>query len=920
VLTNNVTNQLDLIYFVCGLAFFLIGGLSLILRRRSKGMMPWGWLGLFAFCQAIYAWLYLPILSQEMLGSFSILRLTFLFFSFIFLIEFGRAGTETIRGTSPGRWIYFPLAGLALSGQLGGLAGLYSTIPFVLGLAGSIWGAWTLFQAVPKFPQGRNSLTTAGAILVSLALTFCILEKPGSFFPANLINSDSFAAIFGFPVQLVQVLLAVCLAADLWNLCQISMAEVTDARIRKIYYFLTTGTAIGLIFLIALGSLGINYLGLKTGRGVSAEHERVIQRLKEITNNEIEKTDRLVQLLAGSNKVYLGLILPSDISQIERTNEELDRYSQAEAGYNICYLLDMNGNTIASSNRNQPDSFVGKNFGFRPYFKQALFGMQGRYFAMGATSMDLGYYSSCPIRNNFGGIVGVVVIKKSIRTIDDLKKTYASDSLSFLVDPQGIVVLSNQTGKLLSSLWPLEESARQQIIDSKQFGKGPFPVILDQVPAAGKEYQIAGLRLLTFSEPISMEGWTWFHFGSTRAIALARLIGIGILLALGICLISFYVFWDLVAFDTAALASPGLSRNDLLQVEEAGIQKASKELTDLTMVLEQHQVEAGLLSEMLDLLQGCRSFPETAQVITQYMSRLFSDFSGAIYLTSGPENNFEIACAWGESPPEEQLLSSRDCWALRRGSHYLVEDTANGLICQHLPTSLPASYQCIPLVMQSETLGLLHIRQGKKTAVIPDTLTEQQKKFSQRLLLITAEYIIQSLEKLKLQETKRLQDTLDPITGLFNRRYMEEVLEREITWAIHGNTQGGIIIFSLENFKEFSDSYGKSAGQTVLHAVGDFLKDEIHKGCIPCRYGSSEFILILPDSSFDTLHRRAEEIYSGLKRLGIKQYGQLQELLAISLDVASFPEQGATTEALLKIADTSLNNTRQMQGQGGEGI
>ena len=219
--------------------------------------------------------------------------------------------------------------------------------------------------------------------------------------------------------------------------------------------------------------------------------------------------------------------------------------------------------------------------------------------------------------------------------------------------------------------------------------------------------------------------------------------------------------------------------------------------------------------------------------------------------------------------------------------------------------------------MQSETLGLLHIRQGKNIAVI----SEQQRDFSQRLLLTAVEYITQSLNKLKPQESKRLQDNLDPVTGLFNRHYMENVLEREIAWAIQGNTQGGIIIFSLENFKEFSDSYGKSAGQAVLSEVGDFLIDEIHKGCIPCRYGSSEFILILPESSFDNLHRRAEEIYSGLKKLKIKQYGKLQEMLSIYLDVASFPEQGSTTEALLKMAYANLNKTKVMQGSpGGEGI
>jgi diguanylate cyclase (GGDEF)-like protein/PAS domain S-box-containing protein len=1026
VLSQNITNQLDIIYFACGLAFFLTGGLAPILNRRTKRVLPWTWLGLFAFCQALYAWSYLLILPQEMLQFFSVIRLTFLFFSFIFLLEFGRASTEIVRGSGPGRWIYFPLAGLALLGQVGGLAGLSFSTPFILGLSGGIWGAWILFQAVAIFPPGKNSFTTVGAILVFFALTSCIVENPASFFPVNIINSESFAAILGIPLQLIQGLLAICLAAALWNLCQISMAEVMDRRTRKIYYYLTTGTAIGLIIIVMLGSLGINYLGIKAGRAVSAEHDRSVQRLRDITNNEMEKTDHLVQLLAGSTRVFNALT-DADNTPIDRTNEVLDRYSQTEAGYSICYILDVKGNTIASSNRNQPDSFVGKNFDFRPYFQQALFGMQGRYFAMGATSMDLGYYSSCPIRNTLGATVGVAVIKRSIRTIDDIKKTYTSDSLSFLVDPQGIVVLSNQPGKLLSSLWPLEESTRRQLVDSKQFGPGPFPTILGQVPVEGKEYQMAGQRLMAYSQPISMDGWTWFHFGSTRGIAFSRLIGISILLAVCVCLVGFYIFWDLISFNVAAMVASGTSLESLTSGEteqcfrllfnsspfgvmlfdkngiitdcnpkfeeisrvghqrivgfnllqdvhdealrtailqalagnkgfyegnydlitgdqvpslqavfngivsdtgkflkglgifediqarlqaEGGVQKVSEELAYLAKELEQRHLEAGLLNEMLDLLQGCKNFPDAAQVIIQYMQRLFPNLSGAIYLTLNPDHNFEVACVWGDSPPEEQLLAAGDCWALRRGRHYLVEDTATGLLCQHLPPSLPSSYQCFPLLVQGETLGLLHIRQARHTGAI----SEKPQDLSPRLLLIAVEYIAQYLKKLKLQETIRLQDTLDPVTGLFNRSYMEEILEREIGWATRRNTQGGIIIFSLDNFKDFHDSYGDSAVQALLCEVGEFLKDEIHKGCIPCRYGSGEFILIIPDASLDIVHKKAEELYSGLKQLWIKQFGQLQELTSISLDVASFPEQGSTSEALLKMASTTLGKGKMIPG------
>jgi hypothetical protein len=732
--------QLDLFYLICGLAFILVGGLTPILNRRTHRLLPWTWFGMFAFCRGIYELMSLPMFHQLIPGAFQVSSIL-LFLSLIFLIEFDRASSVTL--DLPIQWwlIYPLLAVLLMAGKLSGMG--VEDVSFSLGLVGGLWAAWTFFKTTPTIPKAKEALTAAGVIMALFALASCFLD-----------NSGSFLVAAGVPIQLIRSLLGIGLAASLWRLSQIALVQMTDSRSQKISQLLNWGVNIGLICIAIVGivgSYGINYFGSKASRDVLEKNQRTVQRLKEIIDNEMEKADHLVQLMAGSTRVYNALVNTNDLANIGQANEILDRYSQTEDGYGVCYLMDPKGITIASSNRRQPDSFVGKNYGFRPYFKQAFLGLQGRYFALGVTSNALGYYTSCPVRNDRGAIIGVAVIKRVIRTSGELKTAFDSEALSLLVDPHGIVVLSNQVTNVLRSLWPLEESTLKEVKASKQFGDGDFPPLLDQKPVDGKGYQLAGQTMVARTQPVSMEGWTLFHFGSVQAIRFYRLMGVGVMLVFLLALVGFYVSWDVTLNKVAHIAASDPSNGG----EFISHRLVKEELRRGELKYQMLANDIGLLSEMGDLLQGCKNFQDSGPVIGKYMERLFPDFSGGIYLSSGSGDKFNVAGVWGESPPQEQVFDRDACWALRRGRPYLVENAGASLMCQHLPQDLPTGYQCWPILAQGETLGLFHLRKTQPNGTSPGANAERPKEITLQLLTTVVDQIAMILINLKLREASQ---------------------------------------------------------------------------------------------------------------------------------------------------------------------
>jgi len=156
-----------------------------------------------------------------------------------------------------------------------------------------------------------------------------------------------------------------------------------------------------------------------------------------------------------------------------------------------------------------------------------------------------------------------------------------------------------------------------------------------------------------------------------------------------------------------------------------------------------------------------------------------------------------------------------------------------------------------------------------------------------------------------------VQSIRDPLTGLFNRRYLEESLEREVHRAERNGYPVGMIMLDIDYFERFNKMCGHEAGDMLLRELGGFLKEQTRRSDIACRYGSEEFILILPEASLENTCRKAERLRESVKSLCVEHGHQDMEPVTLSLGVAAFPEHGTTGEAVMRLADAALYRAKE---------
>jgi diguanylate cyclase (GGDEF)-like protein/PAS domain S-box-containing protein len=343
--------------------------------------------------------------------------------------------------------------------------------------------------------------------------------------------------------------------------------------------------------------------------------------------------------------------------------------------------------------------------------------------------------------------------------------------------------------------------------------------------------------------------------------------------------------------------------DSLLMPDAAGHPQVRASLIDVTprwlahQDLAQRNREIGLLQALGDLLQGCHTLAEAYLVIGQSLGRLFAGDSGALFIFSASRNLVEAMAIWGEVPPPEQVFAPDDCWALRRGQPQVGGEGAGAPACAHGPGQTGA-YLCVPLMSHGEAIGLLH--------VLPAAADEGLLEEKMRLALTVAGQLGLALANLKLQENLRDMAVRDPLTGLFNRRYLEETLEREFLRAARQGAPIALIMLDIDHFKRCNDTYGHDAGDVLLRTLGVFLQRYSRGSDVACRYGGEEFVLILPPCSLKNAFQRAEEMQQALKTLQVNYGYRNLEAITLSFGVAAFPEYGDNPDAVLNAADTAM--------------
>ncbi|MGH7319801.1 MAG: diguanylate cyclase [Candidatus Rokuibacteriota bacterium] len=366
-----------------------------------------------------------------------------------------------------------------------------------------------------------------------------------------------------------------------------------------------------------------------------------------------------------------------------------------------------------------------------------------------------------------------------------------------------------------------------------------------------------------------------------------------------------------VAFLVITLAYARV-RRDLFRrrrAEEA-LQRTSTKLTGWVGTLDERGREISLLGEMGDLLQSCRAPEEMYGVIAQFAPQLFPGAPGMLGVLTASKNLVEVVATWGDGFIGDRIFPPKTCWALRRGRLHAVEDPDAGPLCGHLGTPVLTGYLCVAMTAQGEPFGVLHLRDAPLEPGAAD-VPKHVKESKRQLALGVAQHIALALANLGLRETLRRQAIRDPLTDLFNRRYMEESLDREIRRAARNKTPLGIIMLDIDHFKRFNDSYGHEAGDVLLRTVAGFLKTHVRGEDIACRYGGEEFTLILPGAPREVSTQRAEFLREGVKELLVTHDGQTLGPVTVSLGVAIFPDHAATGDGVLRAADAALYRAKQ---------
>jgi diguanylate cyclase (GGDEF)-like protein len=345
------------------------------------------------------------------------------------------------------------------------------------------------------------------------------------------------------------------------------------------------------------------------------------------------------------------------------------------------------------------------------------------------------------------------------------------------------------------------------------------------------------------------------------------------------------------------------------QVEER-LHQSNEQLLLRLNELEQRDRDHLTLGKLSNYLKSCVSSDEACTVITAFGPQIIPSEAGTLYRLNTPGGYLERVAGWGEFSTEERLFTVQDCWALRRGQLHWTNGVGTGLLCQHATGAADSiiPYMCIPLVAHGETVGLLflqRLRAAGSTAAIAAPESKLQ------LASALGEEISLALANLKLRDTLRQQSLRDPLTGLYNRRFLEEYLVHERVRATRKNRPLSVIMLDIDHFKRVNDTFGHDAGDAVLRRMGLVLQGHVRGSDIACRIGGEEFALLLPEASLMIAYQRAERILDTVRHMQIKHRGQTLGAITVSLGVAAFPKHGDTPEALIRAADQALYQAKQ---------
>ena len=337
---------------------------------------------------------------------------------------------------------------------------------------------------------------------------------------------------------------------------------------------------------------------------------------------------------------------------------------------------------------------------------------------------------------------------------------------------------------------------------------------------------------------------------------------------------------------------------ELLNHKNSLLEQEIQHLQESVNMLEQRHQQMVTMYQMIEFLQVCEKIEDISKLLAEFLQKLFPGFSGSIFLKDECDRKFKKVTSFGKKGDNKTSLEFSDCWALLRGETHIAGNDQPGLFCHHLHQEIqPTKTICIPLLTQGKVWGLFYLE---------TEFMEKISSYQKHLVHTVAKQISLAFYNLKLREKLRNDSIRDALTGLFNRRYLDESLKQEIIKAKRNRQPLSVIMIDVDHFKRFNDSYGHDVGDMVLRELAKFLQGQVRESDIVCRYGGEEMTLILINTPISVAKKRAENICSGVRELSLKNQDKILPSITISLGVACFPLYGTIGEEIVQRADQAL--------------
>lgn len=338
---------------------------------------------------------------------------------------------------------------------------------------------------------------------------------------------------------------------------------------------------------------------------------------------------------------------------------------------------------------------------------------------------------------------------------------------------------------------------------------------------------------------------------------------------------------------------------------EERLAETNEKLAGTIRALERQARESDLLTAARDELQLSMNAEHAQHSAARYLAQLLPGTAGGICLINESRQMVEVDATWNGATTLLDGFAPDACCGLRSGRMRWRRPGQSEVHCTHFLDKAPENYLCLPLVAHGETLGMVYVECGSSgiAAMVDANLRALQQMVELASIRIAG---------LNLRTILEHQSIRDSLTNLFNRRFMEIALDRELRRAVRHQKPLAVLMLDIDHFKQLNDTYGHEAGDVVLREVAGIMRQAVRSEDTVCRYGGEEFVAILPELGTDDALSRAESIRHMVSELRLYHRGEALREVTISIGVAVYPHNSDSADQLLSLADRALYEAKHL--------